>query len=65
MSDRKYGATSFQPADAQFHYARVRAAVAGASEQLELAPGLSAILVQVSWLEAAAAQQKRRIEIKR
>ena len=65
MSDRKYGATSFQPADAQFHYARVRAAVQAAGEQRDMAPGLSAILVQVSWKEAAAAQQKRRTEIKR
>lgn len=65
MSDRKYGATSFQSADAQFHYARVRAAVAGAAEQAVAAPGLSAILVQVARKEAAAAQQKRRIEIKR
>ncbi len=65
MSDRKYGATSFQPADAQFHYARVRAAVQVAGEQRDTAPGLSAILVQVSRLEAEAAHHKRRIEIKR
>lgn len=65
MSDRKYGATSFQPADAQFHYARVRAAVQAAGEQLNVAPGLSAILVQVARKEAAAAYRKRCIEIKR
>lgn len=65
MSYRKYGATSFQPADAQFHYARVRAAVQAAGEQLNVAPGLSAILVQVARNEGRLAHQKRRIEIKR
>lgn len=65
MSNRKYGATSFQPADAQFHYARVRAAVQAAGEQRDMAPGLSAILVLVAWNEGRRAHQKRRIEIKR